>query len=257
MISPGAIRTQLDRILSSEGFVRSARMRRFLEFVVAETVAGRSDQLGEYAIGLAVFDRREDYDPALDPIVRNDARRLRLKLLEYYRCLKDPSPNQVVIEIPKGGYVPVFRSFSSREVGFPTGRPRVAVLPFEVWSVTPKSAIHGRALCMSLTALLTNIDGIEALAYGYSGDQPIREAAAELSLTHIVNGSFYEAGECCHITVNLIHAQHGIQLWARQYECPALEIFKIQSEITRTVIQEVSRRLGFERPQPISFSIAA
>jgi TolB-like protein len=225
--------------------------------VVAETLAGRADQLGEYAIGLAVFDREEDYDPALDPIVRNDARRLRLKLLEYYRCLKDPPPDQVVIEIPKGGYVPVFRAVSCHEVELPAVRIRLAVLPFQAISVTRESEIHGRALGMSMTAGLTDVDGIETVAHGYSGDQPIRAAAAELRLTHLITGSLFYSEGRCHIIVNLIHAHEGIQLWARQYQFSAQEILKMQFEISCDVVQEVSRRLGLCRPQPVSLSIAA
>src|SRR5215471_7300465 len=85
-IGPQAIRAQVARILASEGFVRCRRMQRFLEFVVEETLADRATELGEYAIGVSVFDRGQDFEPALDPIVRNDARRLRLKLAEHYRA---------------------------------------------------------------------------------------------------------------------------------------------------------------------------
>ena len=105
---PIAIRAQLGRILASEGFVRCRRMQRFLEYIVEEALAGRAQQLGEYGVGLAVFDRSPDFEPALDPIVRNDARRLRLKLLEYYR--RPQERGGVLIEVPKGGYAPVFRS---------------------------------------------------------------------------------------------------------------------------------------------------
>lgn len=100
------IRTQMEAILESEGFARSRRMQRFLRFVVEETLAGKADQLGEYSVGLAVFDRGVDFEPALDPIVRNEARRLRVKLLEYY---SRSGAGTVLIEMPKGGYVPTFR----------------------------------------------------------------------------------------------------------------------------------------------------
>ena len=53
-------------------------------------------------LGLAVFDRGADFEPALDPIVRNDARRLRIKLLECRTA------DGVRIDVPKGGYTPVF-----------------------------------------------------------------------------------------------------------------------------------------------------
>src|SRR5689334_12854480 len=105
-IAPHAVREQLAAILASETFVRCRRMQRFLEFIVEETLAGRADQLGEYCIGVSVFDRGEDFEPALDPIVRNDARRLRLKLFEYYR--QPGAAGWILIEVPKGGYVPVF-----------------------------------------------------------------------------------------------------------------------------------------------------
>jgi len=111
-ITPDAIRAQLAVILSSEIFVRARRMQRFLEYVVEETLAGRADQLGEYAIGIGVFDRGADFEPALDPIVRNDARRLRAKLAEYYR----ESPADIQIEVPKGGYVPVFRRMAASQL---------------------------------------------------------------------------------------------------------------------------------------------
>ncbi len=148
-ITPQAVRAQLGRILASEPFARSGRMKRFLEFIVEETLVGRADQLCEYAIGIAVFDRGPDFEPAIDPIVRNDARRLRLKLLEYYRHSHPRPVDQVLIDVPKGGYAPVFLAVSSQQSrAVPAGSLplRVAVLPFEVLSAAPRGAMYGRAL---------------------------------------------------------------------------------------------------------------
>jgi hypothetical protein len=107
LVSPRSVRSQLSNIVKSDGFTRAERMKRFLEFVVEETLAGRANQLCEYNIGTSVFGRDSSFEPALDPIVRNDARRLRQKLLEYYQQIRNEDP--VIIEVPKGGYVPVFR----------------------------------------------------------------------------------------------------------------------------------------------------
>src|ERR1044071_8324608 len=145
-VTPRAVRAQLQEILASEGFVRSHRIQRFLEFVVEETLAGRSDQLGEYGIGVSVFDRGKDFEPALDPIVRNDARRLRAKLLEYY---KSAPAGSVLVEIPKGGYVPMFSILAAREEDISDLSKRLAVLPFETLSAAPDDGVHGRSLCMS------------------------------------------------------------------------------------------------------------
>jgi len=108
--SPAAVKAQLSKILQSEGFVHAHRMRGFLEFVVEETLAGRAHQLCEYSIGISVFGRDKSFEPGLDPIVRNDARRLRQKLAEYYLQLNDQDDSQVRIDIPKGGYVPAFQT---------------------------------------------------------------------------------------------------------------------------------------------------
>jgi TolB-like protein len=242
-VTAETVREQLGKILASEAFVRSARMRRFLEFIVEETLAGRETQLGEYGIGTAVFDRGPAFEPALDPIVRNDARRLRMKLLEYYR--QEEAAGEVLIEVPKGGYVPVFRSAGSRRAGCaaPRLRRRLAVLPFEVLATRRASAWFGRALCLSLTASLSNLEGVEAVAHSYLREQPVREAAAELQLSHVIHGSVMSSGGRCRVIVNLIRVPDGAQLWARQYECRDGEPDG-QSEIARSVVREVKAAFG-------------
>jgi len=101
------IRLQLQRILAGEGFRRSERICRFLSYVVEQTLRGRGDELKESVLAVEVYDRPPDYNPKIDPIVRNDARRLRAKLREYYET--EGSSDPVIIEIPKGSYLPVFR----------------------------------------------------------------------------------------------------------------------------------------------------
>ena len=100
------IRAALAGIHASGPFVQSARMRRFLSFVVEKALAGQSEYLKETVIGIEVFDRPPGYDPKVDPVVRNEARRLRTKLEEYYR-LEQPSL-AVRIGLPKGTYIPTF-----------------------------------------------------------------------------------------------------------------------------------------------------
>ena len=68
--------TALERILSSEQFSSSSRLSRFLRFVVTETLAGREGTLKEYAIGVSVYDRGQDFEPKSDSIVRVDALKL-------------------------------------------------------------------------------------------------------------------------------------------------------------------------------------
>jgi hypothetical protein len=97
---------QLERILGSAQLVTSPSLSRFLRFIVEETLAGRSESIREYTLGVAVFDRGEDFNPRLDPIVRVQARNLRARIAKYYDGPGAGDP--LVIELPKGTYVPVF-----------------------------------------------------------------------------------------------------------------------------------------------------
>ena len=77
------VRDQLDRILASEAFANADRLSRFLRYIVERTLAGEGDRLKEYAVGVGVFERNEQYDPRVDSIVRVEAGRLRAKIDEY------------------------------------------------------------------------------------------------------------------------------------------------------------------------------
>ena len=82
------------------------RLRGFLLFIVERTLRNCAAELVEYEIGIRAFDRTPDFNPADDSIVRSSARLLRAKLKEYFAgegCLES-----LVIEVPKGCYVPEF-----------------------------------------------------------------------------------------------------------------------------------------------------
>ena len=100
------VRAQLARLLASGAFPASVRRRRLLEYVVEETLAGRSDRLKAYALAVFGLGREAGFDPQGDPIVRLEASRLRRGLERYY--LTDGRDDPIRITIPKGHYVPAF-----------------------------------------------------------------------------------------------------------------------------------------------------
>ncbi|HLH38141.1 MAG TPA: tetratricopeptide repeat protein [Bryobacteraceae bacterium] len=106
-LSPEAVQNQVERILSSEKFARSKRLRSLLRFTVQQTLQGHADTLKEYVIGTEVLKKPDSYDPRRDSLVRVLASRLRVKLKEYYN--DGGSDDPLVIEFPKGKYVPRFQ----------------------------------------------------------------------------------------------------------------------------------------------------
>jgi adenylate cyclase len=105
-ISADSIRNQLQRILVSPEFTATESQRKFLKFVVLETLSGNSDEIKGFTVATCVFGRGDDFDQAIDPIVSIQANKLRRALERYYLVAGHSDP--VYIDIPKGTYVPVF-----------------------------------------------------------------------------------------------------------------------------------------------------
>ncbi|MFQ6161018.1 hypothetical protein [Sinorhizobium meliloti] len=105
------ILAQLDRIRFSAEFEAPERARKFLAYVIEETIAGRSARIKAYSIATEVFGRDSSFDAQMDPAVRIEAGRIRRALERYYLVAGRNDP--IVIRIPKGAYVPTFERHAS------------------------------------------------------------------------------------------------------------------------------------------------
>ncbi len=102
------IEAQLARIFASSHFSGAGRLSAFLQYVVRKSTAGRAHEIKEYTVATEVFGRPETFDPRLDTIVRVQASKLRARLVDYYSL--EGSSDPVVIDLPRGGYVPIIRA---------------------------------------------------------------------------------------------------------------------------------------------------
>lgn len=170
MVSPAALDTmpppaevlaELERLIESRGLRESHQLKRLLRYIVEETLAGRSDGLKEYALGLEVFHRSKNYDPRNDAIVRVQASLLRKKIEAYYETEGSESPLR--IGLPRGGYVPlitfrlpVVEPLPADETG--PAQPAPPRLP--LWA----AFLAGAVLAASLTTLLLHRPPDSAMA---------------------------------------------------------------------------------------------
>ena len=122
-----SIEDQLRRLLASRILARSRELCRFLRFVVEQTLRNRGVRLKEYLIGIAVFERGDSFNPATDPIVRVQARRLRAKLAQYYET--EGRGDTVRIELPSGRYVPQFSYRDASRSSSPAAEAPPSFLP--------------------------------------------------------------------------------------------------------------------------------
>jgi hypothetical protein len=99
---------QVRRILQSATFRNASTLQQLFQFLASKTIAGTPEVLKEYTIGVEALGRKADFDPKIDPIVRVQSHRLRLKLKEYYEL--EGSQDPILIQIPKGHYLPTFET---------------------------------------------------------------------------------------------------------------------------------------------------
>jgi len=254
-------RTCLDRILASPCFVQSERQRRFLKFIVTETLAGRTDRLKGYTIAIEVFDRDVNFDPAIDAIVRVEAARLRAKLREYYD--REGRSDPVRFELPKGAYVIRMEWRTSqttlslqaspdtraKTVGDAVStrpqpiedRPSLAVLPFANMSSDPAQEYFADGITDGLITELARLPGLFVISrhssFVYKGvSKRAEEIGAELGVRYLLEGSVQRAAERVRITVQLIDAASGAHLWAERYDREFKDIFAVQDDVTQRIV---------------------
>ena len=110
----------LSRVLSSRAFRGADRSGAILRFLVESAVRGDAERLKEYTVGVEALGRGSSFDPRTDPIVRAEASRLRGRLERYYA--DEGSNDELIIELPKGKYVPRFSARALPAVESPVRR---------------------------------------------------------------------------------------------------------------------------------------
>lgn len=159
--SGGEIISQLKRIQTSREFAGAQRVRAFLEFVVLAALRS-AEPLKETSIGVELLGRPVDYDPKADSIVRTQARRVRERLDGYYRG--EGREDRVLIQIPKGGYLPVFsyRLAESVEVtAAEEGESGDGGLRFREWRLVAVLGMAGVVALAGWLALVANEKRVE------------------------------------------------------------------------------------------------
>lgn len=97
----------VERICASTQLRRSARLRELLIYLCHRAWSEGAEEIREHEVGVDVFERSPSYDPAQETIVRVQASQLRKRLEQYFA--EDGRGDSQILEIAKGGYVPVVR----------------------------------------------------------------------------------------------------------------------------------------------------
>ncbi len=240
-------RQQLEHVLASATFQQVDRLKRFLSFIVLEALSGRSDQLKEYTVGVQVFGKDESFDPRTDPIVRVQARRLRARLDRYYR--DEGGNDDLVIDLPKGGYAPVFKqrmheAAARRPVSVSLmSRNTVAVLAFADHTPAGDLAYFCKGLRQEIIHRLARVKSLRVLAWDLSESNHTgspKEILSRLNAGMIVGGSVRRAGDKLRITTHLIDGETGCYQWSESIEARADDTLAAQSAVAQAVVNTIA-----------------
>lgn len=247
-ISSVAVRDQLSRILASDVFSESPRMVRFLQFAVEEALDGNAAELKENVIGTQVFDRPSAYDPRIDPIVRVEARRLRTKLRAYYDRYGQNDP--VIVDFPKGRYVPVFRMQQEQEgQGAGNEGSAIAVLPFVNLTAEPGMEFLSDGLTEELINALTRLPELRVVAWNSAAQlrgkqEEIEEIKDRLDVAYVLRGSLRQVRERLRVNAHLIDTAKRQYVWSESYNRELKDIFAIQEEIAASIAVALRLQIG-------------
>lgn len=267
-----SVRHALACILQCPDFDATPRSRRFLTYIVEETLGGRAERIKAFSIATDVFGRGADFDAHADPIVRLEAGRLRRALGQYYQRAGGGDP--VIISIPKGAYVPVFqprvelaatplRSATVRrpfvvgaaaflcllavaawfigaspwrvDAGAPAV-PRLLVRPFEDLTQSGSSAAFAKGLTHEIVGQVAKFKDIVTVEGRDSDANAAERARYELS------GSVSLADDKVRLQARILSAEDASVLWAQTYESD-FEPSQVIA-IERVIASQVATALG-------------
>ena len=130
--------------------------------------------------------------------------------------------------------------------------PRIAVLPFTNMSGDPENEYFSDGITDDLIGALTSLKGLRVAArtssFAFKGKHAeLATVGSTLGVRTVVQGSVRRAGNRVRVTVQLMNAAEGTQLWSERYDRDLDDIFAIQDEIVRGIVDQLKLTLGLDQ----------
>ena len=243
-----AVLTQQEMVKRNEGLPRERRIDIRIGIHIGDVIIEEGDIFGD---GVNIAARLEGIAQPGGVSISEDAwRQVQGKVAAEFvdageQNLKNiPRPLRVYrlqLETPSAAQ-PAASPAPSRE------QPSLAVLPFQNMSGDPEQEHVCDGLVEDIITTLSKLAGLRVIArnssFVYKGRSvDVREAAKQLGVRYILEGSVRKSGSRIRITTQLIDARDGTHVWAERYDRSIEDIFAIQDEITLILATEMQVRL--------------
>ena len=236
-MNTSVVNQHLDQALSSLLFRKAERQSRFLRFVVDAALQSPEATIKEFDIGIAVYDRRADYNPQTDPIVRVEAARLRARLREYYEVTP---PDRIRIDIPKGRYLPVFISVEGATARVVSDLS-ILVPPFRCLSADPGDQNFCDGLTEEVLHKLAQNRRLRVITQSVAAWLEQREGPKP---RYLVEASVRRAGAKIRLTLHLMELTGtGSTHFSNIYQATISDIFATQERLAEKICDDLSAAL--------------
>jgi len=127
-------------------------------------------------------------------------------------------------------------------------RKSICVLPFINMSDDPAQEYFSDGIAEDIITDLSKVSALSVIArntaFTFKGRaMDVKEVAATLGVSHVLEGSVRKAGERVRITAQLIDGKEGDHVWADRYDRDLTDIFAIQDEISKAIVAALRVKL--------------
>ena len=124
----------------------------------------------------------------------------------------------------------------------------IAVMPFTDLSPEGDQEYFSDGISEELLNVLAQVPDLQVAgrtsSFAFKGkNQDLREIGEILDVAHILEGSVRKAGENIRVTAQLIKVADGYQMWSSNYDGNLSDIFKVQDEISQSILTELMPQL--------------
>jgi TolB-like protein len=258
-VLPQDVNVQMERILASDLFQHSERLKKLLRYLVTHMLWGKTDEIKEYRIATEVFGRKESFEPEIDPIVRVQAHRLRTKLQAYMQ--RHAISERLIIDLPKGAYI-VRVQKTPRKIDnhirstYPRlGRFSIGVLPLLDLRLNKiKTDVVTDSLTEELIHSLMGepdflVASWTAVVRFKTQDATIQSIAKQLQVNMLLEGSIRQINECAHIRIRVIDTESGFSRRLGTYEREMTDFLADHRELAGTIISDLKALLAHQRQE--------
>jgi adenylate cyclase len=132
-------------------------------------------------------------------------------------------------------------SATAQDTGQRRERVSVCVLPFQNMSGDPEQEYFSDGISEDITTDLSKVSALEVIArntaFTFKGQAvDICDVARKLAVSHVLEGSVRKAGARVRVTAQLIDGASGGHVWADRFDRDLTDIFAIQDEISKAIV---------------------